>query len=201
MQRVSRLIPLWFLTLLLVHPSIQQYNNHLLFELLLEWDEESYCPGTVAIFDHFYWTEDVDFIDQLVQSWRGPLTLLQHHNKALVLEEDSWGVDVDVQTTRLQCTNVVIFSRSAQALGAVHREVIDRFPHIGRIIVVTQGPSDAADRFLYEYGRTKYHVLLVFDQPWARHVETRTCCYGPDRHVRRRDYEPKSKSSDVEQFL
>jgi len=116
------------LLLVLFRPSATQHNNHLIAELLLSWDTSSNCPGTIAVFDHFYWTEDVEFIDELVQDWRRPLTLLQSHNRGLTMDDGdgNWGGggDYDIDDSKLLCANIIIFSRSAQNLGKIHRQVL-----------------------------------------------------------------------------
>lgn len=180
-----------FLSCLLFHPSTQTYQHYQqLKDLLFEWHESSVCPGTVAIFDPHYWHEEMEFLDELVENWGTPLTLLQSRNKQLVLDEDNWGGGSDSDPGKLLCTDVVIFNRAAQGLAPIYRQATERYPHIGQILVVTQGPPEYADRFLHEYGRTKYHIRLVMDRPWMRHLEICTCCYGPDRHVRKIEYVP-----------
>lgn len=176
-----------FVTLLFVGSRAAfLHNTEHLLDLIMSW-EDATCPGTIAVFDKNFWTEEHAFIDDLVLRFPRPLTLLQSRSGyGLLTEADGWSSGTGSETV---CNNVVIFSRYPADLALVYRQLSARYPYVGQVFVVTTSLSDQVDRFLYDFRNQR--VLLVIDRPW-RSLELRSCCWGPSRSVRSTMLEPKS---------
>lgn len=168
--------------------SLQQEDQEKhLIKLILSW-EDATCPGTVAVFDKYYWTEEHAFIDRLVHRFPRPLTLLQSSShRGLQPDEDSWDGGSSLETL---CNNIIVFNRYPADLIKVYRQLTARYPYIGQVLVVTPSASEQVDRFIHEFKNHK--MLVLVNRPW-RHLELRSCCWGPDRHIRRIDVEPNSR--------
>lgn len=175
-----------FFILSLLHYSLQ-YNDEHLIELILSW-EDATCPGTVVVFDKHYWNEEHALIDQLVLRFPRPITLLQSFsNYGLLPDDDSWtGGGGTLETI---CNNIIVFNRYPADLTPLYRQLTARYPYIGQVLVLTPSTSDQVDRFLFEFRNHK--IMLILNRPW-RHLELRSCCWGPERRIRRVDIEPNA---------
>lgn len=173
------------LILSLLQSSWQQNDDHVI-ELILSW-EDATCPGTVVVFDKHYWMEEHTLIDHLVLRYPRPMTLLQSYSKyGLMPEEDSWAGGSAYEPL---CNNVIVFNRYPPDLTPLYRQLTARYPYIGQVLVVTPSASEQIDRFLFEFRNHK--IMMLLNRPW-RHLELRSCCWGPDREIRRVDIPPDS---------
>jgi len=155
-----------------------QHNHERLIEYILNWGDSN-SRGTIAYFDQFFWTQEHELIDQLVERYHQPLTILQPNYEE---EEDEY--DPGNDETELVRNNIILFSRSSANLKDLYKEMKERYPYLGHVLAITEGPSELADQFISKINR--HDVQVLFFQPW-RPLESRTCCWGYDRHIRRKD--------------
>ena len=163
-----------------------QHNHECLIEYILNWGDSN-SRGTIAYFDQFFWTQEHELVEQLVERYHQPLTILQPNYEE---DEEDYDPGNEIELVR---NNVIIFSRSSANLRQLYNDMKERYPYLGHVLAITEGPSELVDQFLAKINR--HDVQVLFFQPW-RPLEVRTCCWGYDRHVRRSELHGKGHAKN-----